>query len=119
MKISITIWGNRISPVFDVASELLVADIENNVVKEKTYISFDPGIPLELIKTLKQAQISILICGAISTQPADLIIRNDIKLISFATGNALKLLDSFAKKGDIDQKFMMPGCTTTGGLHQP
>jgi len=119
LKISITIWGNRISPVFDVASELLVADIENKKVKEKTYISFDPGIPLELIKTLKQAQISILICGAISIQPAELIVQNDIKLISFATGNTLKLLDSFAKTGDIDQKFIMPGYTTTEGLHQP
>lgn len=119
MKISITIWGNRISPVFDVASELLVADIENKRVKEKTYISFDPGIPLELIRTLKQAQISILICGAISTQPAELIVQNDIKLISFATGNTLKLLNSFARTGKIEPKFMMPGYTTTGDLHQP
>ncbi len=114
MKIAITIWGNRISPVFDVASTLLVADIKNKIIAHKTYISFDPGIPSGLIQTLKNSNIAILVCGAISDIPADLIKTNDIKLISFVTGNALKFLDDFANKHTIDKhtidkKFIMPG----------
>jgi predicted Fe-Mo cluster-binding NifX family protein len=117
LKIAITIWGNRISPVFDVASTLLVADIENKIILKKTYISFDPGITIDLIKTLKNANISMIICGAISNKPADLLVKNDIKLISFVTGNALKFLDNFANNNDnnnyyIDKKYIMPGYST-------
>jgi len=111
LKIAITVWGNRISPVFDAASTLFVAHIENRMIIKKSYISFNPAIPSDLIKLLKKMQVSVLICGAISTKPADLIVENDIKLISFVTGNALKLLDNFARKQTIEKAFMMPGCS--------
>ncbi len=111
MKIAITIWGNRISPVFDAAATLLVAHIENRAIIKKSYTSFDPGTPFDLIKLLKKMQVPILICGAISTKPADLIVNNDIKLISFVTGNALKLIETFARKQTIEKSYMMPGCS--------
>lgn len=111
MKIAITVWGNRISPVFDAASTLFVAQIENRMIIKKSYISFNPKQPFDLIKLLKKMQISILICGAISTKPADLIVESDIKLISFVTGNAIKFLDNFARKQTIEKIFMMPGCS--------
>lgn len=111
MKIAITIWGNRISPVFDAAATLLVAHIENRMVIKKSYTSFDPGTPFDLLKLLKKMQVSVLICGAISTKPADLIVNNDIKLISFVTGNALKLIENFARKQTIEKSYMMPGCS--------
>jgi len=111
LKIAITVWGNRVSPVFDAAGTLLVAQIENRMVIKKSYTTFNPSIPSDLIKTLKKMQIPVLICGAISTKPADLIVENDIKLISFVTGNAVKLLDNFARKQTIEKIFMMPGCS--------
>ena len=111
MKVAVTIWGNRISPVFDAAGTLLVAQIKNRMIIKKSYTSFNPETPSDLIKTLKEMGISILICGAISTKPADLIVENDIKLISFVTGSALKLLEDFAHKQTIEKTFMMPGCS--------
>ena len=111
MKLAITIWGNRVSPVFDAASTLLVAHIENRMIIKKTYTSFDPEAPSNLIKLLKKKGISVLICGAISTKPADLIVEGDIKLISFVTGNAINFLENFARKQTIEKAFMMPGCS--------
>jgi predicted Fe-Mo cluster-binding NifX family protein len=111
LKIAITIWGNRVSPVFDAAATLLVAHIENRMITKKSYTSFDPQTPSDLIKLLKKMQIPVLICGAISTKPADLIVNHDIKLISFVTGNALKILENFALKQTIEKAYMMPGCS--------
>jgi predicted Fe-Mo cluster-binding NifX family protein len=111
VKIAITVWGNRVSPVFDAASTLFVAHIENRMIIKKSYTSFNPAMPSDLIKLLKKMQVSVLMCGAISTKPADLMVENDIKLISFVTGNALKLLDNFAGKQTIEKTFMMPGCS--------
>jgi len=112
LKLAITIWGNRVSPVFDAASTLLIADIENRIILKQHYTSFDPETISDLIKQLKRMQISILICGAISTKPADLIVKSDIKLISFVTGNTLDFLENFARKQTIEKSFMMPGCST-------
>lgn len=112
MKLAITIWGNRVSPVFDAASTLLVANIENRIILKQHYTSFDPETLSDLIKNLKKMQVSVLICGAISTKPADLIVENDIKLISFVTGNTADFLENFARKQTIAKSFMMPGCST-------
>lgn len=111
MKLAVTIWGNRVSPVFDAAKTLLIADMENRMILRKNYISFDPGSPEELIKLLKKARVSILVCGAISTGPADLFVENGIKLISFVTGNALEFMEAFARKQTIEKSYMMPGCS--------
>jgi len=111
VKIAITIWGNRISPVFDAAHTLLVAQIENRMILKKNYVPFDPDSPQELIQVLEKMQTATLICGAISTKPADFIVEKNIKLISFVTGNALDFLDSFATRQAIEKGNMMPGCS--------
>ncbi len=111
MKIAITIWGNRISPVFDAARTLLVAQIENRMILKKSYTHFDPDSPRDLIRILKKMEATTLICGAISTEPADFIVENNIKLISFVTGNSLDFLGSFATRQAIEKGHMMPGCS--------
>ncbi len=118
MKLAITIWGNRVSPVFDAAGTLLVAHIENRMILRKDYTSFNPEASADFIRLLKQMQVSVLICGAISTKPADLIVENDIKLISFVTGNAMDFLENFARKQTISKAFMMPGCSKQYCRHQ-
>ena len=58
MKIAVTIWGNRVSPVFDAAKKLLVVDIKKQKIINKQYLFFDPGSIEDLIKLLKKMQIN-------------------------------------------------------------
>ncbi|HKJ97387.1 MAG TPA: NifB/NifX family molybdenum-iron cluster-binding protein [Desulfotignum sp.] len=109
MKIAVTIWGNRISPVFDSARTLLVVQIENRHITRQFYTPFDPESPVHLITTLKSLEIDTLVCGAISREPADLISEHNIHLISFVTGNVRKFLDSFVQGRTVGKKHMMPG----------
>ncbi len=111
MKLAITIWGNRISPVFDAATTLLIAEIQRGMILKKTYKSFRPEPCPDLISLLRHLDVSLLICGAISTGPADLITANGIGLASFVTGNALEILDDFATRERIARDRVMPGCT--------
>ena len=111
MKLAITIWGNRVSPVFDAAGTLLIARVENREILEKKYIPFEPDSHEKLIRLLKKFDISLMVCGAISTQPANLIIENRIRLLSFVTGDARQVLDNLAKKEALEKNFMMPGCS--------
>lgn len=110
MKIAITIWGNRISPVFDAAKTLLITEIKNDIIQKKEYQVFKPHALKDMLIDFKEQNISTLICGAISTRPAELIIDSDIKLISFVMGNALEFLENFTNQTPIEKSFIMPGC---------
>ena len=41
MKVALTAWGDRISPVFDSAHTLLIAEIKNKQIISKHYESFE------------------------------------------------------------------------------
>jgi len=109
MKIGMTIWGNRISPVFDSAQTILLATVKDGEIINEAK-EFIPGnIPTSLAKMLVAKEIDTLICGAISEQPARIIESAGINLVSFVTGNAEKLLQAYASGGSVEH-FLMPGC---------
>lgn len=113
MNIAVTAWGNRISPVFDSASTLLIVKIENQTIVQKTYKPFRPDDIQALTALLKRMEATTLICGAISTQPAEILVESQIRLISFVSGNALEILSAFARRNTIDSTHMMPGWNRT------
>jgi len=117
LKIAITAWGNRVSPVFDAARTLLIAKLENQTVTSKTYLAFHPDDIGELAALLNRHRVSTLICGAISTKPADNLGEKHIHLISFVSGNAMDILNNFASRNTIDQTYMMPGCSLDYARH--
>ena len=123
MKIALTVWGNRISPVFDAARTLLVAEIRDKQIAHKSYQAFSPEDSQVLTANLKSQGLSVLICGAITNTPATQITDQGIKLLSFVTGNAMDILNSFAGRQSLEQEHMMPGCDTaptkSNGAHPP
>ncbi len=110
MKVALTVWGNRISPVFDSAHTMLVVEIEDGDVLDKRYEPFDPNWPWRLAERLKELNIKVLICGAISQLPANTIEIAGIELIPFITGKVDEVLRAYAKTNPAIHTFQMPGC---------
>lgn len=110
MKVAVTVWEDRISPVFDVSRRLLVAEIENNEITARSYVLFDPGMPSSLSKTLAELHVSVLICGAVSQVPANIICAGGITLIPFIAGEVERVLEVYAKGDSLEPTFVMPGC---------
>lgn len=110
MKMAMTVWKNRISPVFDAAHMLLVVEIENDKIINRHYETFYPEWPSRLANRLTDMDVSVLICGAISELPANIIEENGVKLIPFITGDIRQVIDACAKKIPIMPTFLMPGC---------
>ena len=115
MKIAITTWGNRVSPVFDAAKTLLIADIENQSINSKKYESFHPDDISALAALLNREHVTALVCGAISEPYAAQLAENQIRMYAFVTGNAMDILDCLAIHNTIKPTFMMPGCTPAPG----
>ncbi|MBT4091032.1 MAG: dinitrogenase iron-molybdenum cofactor biosynthesis domain-containing protein [Deltaproteobacteria bacterium] len=110
MKTALTVWENRISPVFDLADTLLIAEIINNKIVSKRSESFNAQKPQLLLEMLLQQNVAVLICGAISEHPATIIETECIALIPFISGLTDEILGVLADGDSITPRFLMPGC---------
>lgn len=111
MKMALTVWGDRISPVFDAARMLLVVEIKNTKIISRCYETFYPELPTRLAVRLAEINVVVLICGAISEMPANILEANGIKLIPFITGDAHEVIDAYVKDSPFMPTFLMPGCS--------
>jgi predicted Fe-Mo cluster-binding NifX family protein len=112
--VALTVWEDRISPVFDVAHDLLIVTIDEGKIEDRRYISFDPDRMTTLMMIFKDRNVECLICGAISETPARMIMDSGIRLIPFITGDLDKVLSIYAKGESIVPGFLMPGCGCPG-----
>jgi predicted Fe-Mo cluster-binding NifX family protein len=113
MNIAITVWNNRISPVFDSAQELLVAktqgtEIVDAVIRESKTTFFNQFIDL-----LKELDVHVLICGALCEGPASMLDSHGVEVISFITGEVENVLECYLQGEDMT-RFLMPGCRQGG-----
>ncbi len=112
MKSGITIWNDRIAPVFDVAGTVLVLDTANPAVTGETKVL--PQSPFAKIEALAQSGVEILICGAISRPLLRAACAAGLKVVPFAAGSVAEVVQAL-RSGAIEAVAgTMPGC----GCHQ-
>ncbi len=109
MKVAMTVWGNRISPVFDSAQTILLAEIAGGAVVDEQREFLPRMVAAGLARMVSEKGIDVLICGAISEHPAQIIQQSGIRLLSFVGGSADDFLSTYAAGKSITS-FMMPGC---------
>jgi len=110
MRIVVPIWNNKVSPVLDTASRLLVldTDIDNRISRSEVFLD-EQDISRRCF-CIQKLGVDVLICGAISRSFSDLLAANDIRLIPGISGDIEEILLAFFA-GTLDQrKFLMPGC---------
>jgi len=112
MKIAISIWEGKISPVFDTASRLLVLEIDGKKEVSRFETSFDEQALGRRCARIRILDIDVLICGAISRNFLDMLKNSGIRVIPWICGSAEQVLDAFAREPDsiyLDADFLMPG----------
>lgn len=109
-KIAITVWDNRVSPVFDAARTLLFVTCTDNSIAQQGPIAFDPQQIERLIRLLLDEQVRTLICGAISQRPAMLLESAGIELIPFISGPTEKVFTLLQATEPQWSALKMPGC---------
>jgi predicted Fe-Mo cluster-binding NifX family protein len=110
MKVVLTVWEDRISPVADSAGELLVVDVENRTVRGRRTESLDAESVFSRAGRLSELQAAIFICGAISDFFAGLLEGYGIRLMPFVCGKVEEVLDAYLEGSLLSPKFMMTGC---------
>ena len=111
VRIGLTVWENRISPLFDSARMLLVVEIEQGVVVNKRYAPVNSETPFSRAITLSKLGIEILLCGAISEFFANTVEAQGVRVIPFITGDVDRVLSAFLTGQLPMGSFQMPGCS--------
>jgi predicted Fe-Mo cluster-binding NifX family protein len=109
-RIAVTVWEHRISPVFDSARTLLIAEIKDKRLVSSSYLAFDFDRPLDLVRMLRAEKVRVIICGAIAEGPANMLLAAGFELISFIAGDVRRVLETFVMGDSLGEDFKMPGC---------
>ena len=110
MRIAIPIADDRISPVFDVARRLLVADAEQGVVAGWTEEALEEQ-SLELrARRIAELSVNVLICGAISRPLESMLVSAGVEVIPQTCGQVDEVLRTFLSGQLVGDAFVMPGC---------
>jgi len=110
MKIALSIWKDCISTVFDTADQLLIFEPDETSGYKRTTIKLISADIKERADEMKEQQIDVLICGAISRPLENLLIALGIQVYSFVRGPVEEIIAAY-QSGKLNQAvFALPGC---------
>jgi predicted Fe-Mo cluster-binding NifX family protein len=109
MRIALTIWEDKVSPLLDTANKLLIIDSET----QKKVSRFEALVLERDISRrchfIRDLNIDVLICGGVSRQLSEMLMALEIKVVSGISGPAEDVLDAYLKGKLLDSTFFMPG----------
>lgn len=113
-KIAIPVAGTRVSPLFDVARNLLVAEIESGEVLNRLRYEMGEQSVAGRVRLLSSVGASALLCGGISRPMAMMVQGQGIQLVPWIAGEVEEVLGAYAAGRLPAPQFMMPGCRRRG-----
>ena len=114
MKVGIPTWNGRISPVFDVARRLLVADIEDGKEIGREERAIEEMQPALRAKRLLDLGVSVLVCGAVSGSLEQMLLSSGVRVIPQICGLVEDVLQAFVADRLTEEAFLLPGCCGCG-----
>lgn len=114
MRIAIPIWGDKVSPVLDTASRLLIVEVADQTEVSRFEIYLDEQDLSRRCFRIQGMEVDILICGAISRPFLRMLMASGINIIPEISGHAEEVLEAYLKGNLFHSRFLMPGCKRTG-----
>ena len=109
MRVAIPNWQRRVSPVFDVAENVLLADISGGQVILRQDLAVSSKDPFERARLLRALGTEILICCTLSRPHRMALASAGIQIIPHICGPVEEIIDAIAN-GRLSDSFLMPGC---------
>jgi predicted Fe-Mo cluster-binding NifX family protein len=110
MRIAIPHWQGRVSPVFDVATNLLLVDLEDGRAVRREERTLPRSDPHARAAGFLGLGAGVLICGAISAPLEARLVSAGVRVIGFTCGTVEEVLNAFLSGQLPGRAFVMPGC---------
>ena len=114
MKVAIPIWEDKVSPVMDTASKLLVIELEDMEEASRYMTVLEDQDLFRRCLRMQNLGVDTLICGAISRPYCRRMKATGIQVISGIAGNPDAVLTAYLKGNLSHSRFSMPGCKGNG-----
>ena len=109
MRIAISIWEDKISPVFDTASKLLIIDKNTQKESSRSEANLLEQNMSQRCSFIRGLDLDVLICGAVSRQFSEMLKASGLKIISGISGPAEDVLEAYLQGVLLRSGFFMPG----------
>jgi predicted Fe-Mo cluster-binding NifX family protein len=110
MKVALATWNGRISPVFDVARQVLMLEVEDGRVIARHEERLPGTEPQTQMARLTGLAPQTLICGAISQPLAAMLAAAGMRVIPFTAGAVEEVLAAWLAGSLPNPALSMPGC---------
>jgi predicted Fe-Mo cluster-binding NifX family protein len=110
MCIALATFGDKIAALFESSTQFVIFKSVPNKTDDSEVIPIKNNSPNELLNLLKQHDVKIVICGAISGCTRRLLIAHNIQVIPWITGDVTSVIKAFRFNRLITPSFVMPGC---------
>lgn len=110
MKLAIATWNGRVSPVFDVARQAIILDIEDGRVTARRTETLPGTTPQAQACRLVALGVQVLICGAVSHPMSAMLAAGGMEVISFTAGDVEPVLEAWLAGNLPAVDWRMPGC---------
>ena len=110
VRLAIPSWNGNVSPVFDTARHLLLVDFDEKGETQRTTAILMANNPATRALHVRQLEIDILICGAVSMPLESMLQAQGVRLFPWVCGPVEDILKDFICQGTISAEFSMPGC---------
>lgn len=109
IRIALPHWRGRISPVFDVARQVMIIEAEGGVEQSRGNVIFNVDDPGRRVQRLIDTGAQVLICGAISRSMEVAIASAGIDVIPQTCGDLEAVAQAYREGRLTPEAFLAPG----------
>lgn len=110
MIVAISVWNQRIAPVFDVSRMALLCLTQHGRMIQEYREGLPSADPVGKIHKLLSLKTDVLICGAISRNILELAEMHGIATFPFTTGGVEEVKTAYLQDRLAESGFARPGC---------
>jgi predicted Fe-Mo cluster-binding NifX family protein len=95
MKVAVSNWEGRISPVFDVTAHVVLVEIIGDKERNRELIFLTTDDPIERACLLARMGIEVLICGSVTKTLERALASQGIHVVPNVCGRVEEVLESY------------------------
>ena len=108
-KVAIPIWGERVSPVLDTASKLMLLEFNQGHETKREIINIPEEHFTSRARYLTGLKIDTIVCGALSRPLRQLLIQQGMTVLPWVTGKIDDVVQAYLQNDLANECFFIPG----------
>ena len=108
-KVAIPIWGERVSPVLDTATKLMLLEFSQGCETNREIINIPEEHFTHRARYLAGLRIDTILCGALSRPMRQLLVQRGITVLPWVTGTIKDVVEAYLHNNLADECFIPRG----------